>query len=212
VFGIQQSSDVMSGDCFAVMVGLHIKINGLVLPFMEIRPHRQSLTHSCLAVCFLMLEQAKHDLEYTEEIEQMMAVRGSKRIYPFYVVGITAEMAKEYGSNIKIFVDNKYFTKVLIKSFEEQKNITVEHTKINPKCIQKLLLNGPLICHIDGHAFGDYSHTSHFLVIEKMAEEKYVVINPWDGKRRKVDVEVIEATLTGLKDYVRMCPILFQLA
>jgi hypothetical protein len=59
---------------------------------MAIIPYKQTLSHSCLAACFLMLREKK----ITEVQEQELALNGSKRTYAFYVTGIPLEFAKRH--------------------------------------------------------------------------------------------------------------------
>ena len=66
---------------------------------MSITPYKQTLSHSCLAACFLMLQ----DKKFTEEDEEQMALRGSKRKYPFYVSGITMESVKSFDKKVEIY-------------------------------------------------------------------------------------------------------------
>ena len=178
---------------------------------MAITPYKQSLTHSCLAASFLMLLQEESGIEFTEKDEQEIALLGSRRIYPFYVVGITLEIAKRYGSEIKVHVDNKYFGGILSKSFVEEKNISVETKAVSLKLIRELLEIGSLICHVDMHGLGDYSHASHFIIIEKAVSETFTILDPWDGKKKRVSDKTLENAIYELKHQVKMCPLLFSL-
>lgn len=175
---------------------------------MEIKPYQQSLTHSCLVASFLMILEAEKDKTFKKEDEQQLALKGSQRTYPFYVVGITAEIAKEYKTKIQVFADNKFFTDVLKKSFKD-KNIAVSHEKITISLIRKLLAKNRLISHVDIHGLGDYSHASHFVVIEKANGKTFTIIDPWTGKRRNITEMTLEKAISELKNEVKMCPLLF---
>jgi ABC-type bacteriocin/lantibiotic exporter with double-glycine peptidase domain len=87
--------------------------------------------------------------------------------------------------------------------------ITV-HKKINLQFIAEVLNKKPLICHIDDHALGDYSHASHFIVLEKATEKSVQIIDPWTGKRKKINKFTLERAITELKNQVKMCPLLFS--
>ena len=178
---------------------------------MEIKPYKQSLTHSCLVASFLMILEAEKNQQFTKEKEQQLALKGSQRTYPFYVVGVTAEIAKEYKTKIQVLADNKFFTNVLRDSFSEEKSINVEYQKITPALIRKLLNKNLLVCHIDTHALGDYSHASHFIVIEKVSGKVFTIIDPWTGERRKITEKTLERAIKELKNNVKMCPLLFLL-
>ncbi len=173
--------------------------------------YKQSLTNSCLAACFLMLLQAQKGISFSEAEEQDLALRGSKRKYPFYVVGIPTEVALTYNTRIKIFVDNKFFTDVLQKAFAEQKNITVVHEPITEDLIRKEVTKKPVICHIDTNALGDYSHASHFIILEKMTENMVSIIDPWTGEGKRISNKTLEQAIYDLKTQVKMCPLLLTL-
>lgn len=174
---------------------------------MAITPYQQTLTHSCLAACFLMLQEK----QFTALDEQGFALKGSSRDYPFYVVGISAEFVKKYDRKIKIYADNNFFTTTLQKAFLSNKKITVIHKKITMPFITELLNEKPIICHIDDHALGDYSHASHFIILEKATEEFIDIIDPWSGKRKKISKSTLTEAVNDLKIHIKMCPLLFSI-
>lgn len=174
---------------------------------MVITPYKQMLTHSCLAACFLML----YGERFTEHDEQEIALDGSKRIYPYYVVGIPMEFFKKFDCKITIYVDNKFFTSILEKSFMLEKRVSIVHKKITDKFIIELLKIQPIICHIDNHALGDYSHASHFIILEKATEKFIYVIDPWSGKRKRMINTKLEEAISDLKNQIKMCPLLFSI-
>lgn len=178
---------------------------------MDIQPYKQSLTFSCLAASFLMILEKEKEIEFNEITEQEIALLGSRRIYPFYVVGITTEMVKKYGHKVKVIADNKYFANILDKSFSDQKDISVEAKPITAMFIRELVEEQPVVCHIDDHGLGDYSHASHFIVIEKGGKGSFTVVDPWTGKRKRITDKTLENAIYELKTHVKMCPLLFHL-
>jgi hypothetical protein len=176
----------------------------------EIIPYKQSLSHSCLVACFMMLLKQKYGIAYSPKDEEEILLKGMRRIYPFYVVGVPKEVFNHFGKKITILVDNKYFTNFLHKSFND-KNLTVQHHKINIALIRKLLQKTPIICHIDDHHLGDYSHASHFVVIEQ-ATEKFLIVDPMHGEKKWISEETLEKAIQDLKKHIKMCPLVFYLS
>lgn len=174
---------------------------------MEIKPYKQSLTHSCLAACFLMLNKKS----FTENDEQQLALNGSKRTYPLYIVGIPMEFSTKFQKGVTVYVDNKYFAEVLGKHFIENKKIKVIHKPIIKLLIRDLLKEDSLICHIDDHVLGDYSHSSHFIILESATEKFVQIIDPWSGERKKISMDTLLESIKELKTQVKMCPLLFSL-
>ncbi len=174
---------------------------------MVITPYKQTLSHSCLAACFLMLYGEK----FTESDEHELALNGSKRIYPFYVVGIATEFVRKFDCKITIYADNKHFTSILQKSFMRETRVSVAHKKITQVFIAELLKRQSIICHIDDHALGDYSHASHFIVLEKTTEKFITILDPWSGDKKRITMAKLEEAISDLKNQIKMCPLLFTL-
>lgn len=178
----------------------------------QIKPYRQTLSHSCLVACFLMLLQSKYQLDFTESDEEKLAVKGSKRTYPFYVAGVTAEITKNFKKDIKVIVDNKFFAGVLSKVFNDIDQISINVDRVNIKNIEKYLKYGPLICHVDIHGLGDYSHSSHFIVVEDIKGEKVGIIDPLSGKKSYIGNSKLVIAIQEVRGVVKMSPLLFYLA
>lgn len=178
---------------------------------MEVIPYKQSLSHSCLVACFLMIHKTQFGIDFTEEDEQRLALKGSRRIHPFYVAGVPIEIAREFNKNIVVYVDNKFFTSVLDKAFTGITNIRAEHKPAAIKFIRELLTAGPVICHIDTNALGDYSHSSHFIVVKRSMGTMFLIVDPWTGTERRISEKTLEKAIAGIKKEVKMCPLLFTL-
>lgn len=174
---------------------------------MEITPYKQTLTHSCLAACMLILSKN----QFTEAEEQELGINGSQRTYPLYVVGIPLEFVKRFDRKISVYVDNKFFASVLEEAFLQDERLTVCHKKITISFIRELLKQGPLICHIDDHALGDYSHASHFIILERATEKYVYIVDPWSGERKRIIYAKLEAAINDLKTRIKMCPLLFSI-
>jgi len=153
-----------------------------------------------------MLANSKNNLR---KLEEKVVFNGLSRKYPFYLVGQIEEFLKSSRIKLKIYVDNNYFTKVLSKSFKN-KQVKLIHKKISINTIKELLKKFPLICYIDYHAFGDYSHYPHFIVIESESETKLNIIDPLFGKRQKISKNKLDIAIKELREHIKMCPILIQ--
>jgi hypothetical protein len=149
--------------------------------------------------------------KFTKSDEQELALNGSKRTYPFYVAGIPIEFAKKFECKITIYADNKFFASVLQKAILEENRISVVHKKVTIPFITKLLGENPIICHIDDHSLGDFSHASHFVVLEKSTEKFFFLIDPWSGKRKKIAKNTLVEAINSLKTQIKMCPLLISI-
>lgn len=77
--------------------------------------------------------------------------------------------------------------------------------------IRELLENGPLICQVDDHSLGDYSHASRLIVLERATDKFVQIIDPWRGERRKISSAKLDESINDLKNRIKMCPLLFTL-
>ena len=143
-------------------------------------------------------------------MEQSICTKGLQRIYPLYVVGIPAECVKQCKIKIRIVADNNYFARILHKAFAAHSTISVVQEKITITRIKALLKQQPLICHIDDHALGGFSHVSHFVVLEKeLPGDRVLLIDPWTGKQKRLSLAALEGSIHSLKTHIKMCPLLF---
>lgn len=176
---------------------------------MTITPYKQTFSHSCLVTCFLMLLKDKYNINFTAKDEEKVLLKGMSRQYPFYVSGIPQEVFNYFKKKIIIDVDNKFFTKILAKS--TKRGITVKHHKITTQHIRTLVNTSPVICHIDDNYFGDYSHASHFIIIEKATEKRFQIVDPMHGTKSWISNKKLESSILSLKKHIKMCPLLLYL-
>jgi len=176
-----------------------------------VTPYRQTLSHSCLIACFLMLLNSRYDINFSSKDEENLSLKGMSRKHPFFVVGMVKEIFKKYKKKINLVVNNRYFTNILIKLIKDKKNFNVHYRKIDIATIKALLKKNALICHIDNNHLGDYSHSSHFIVLEKDSGKRVTIIDPLAGKRRLISYKKLEESIKSLRGHVKMCPLLFYL-
>ena len=177
----------------------------------EILPYKQSLSHGCLVADFLMLLKAKHGTNFSEKDEVQVLLKGMKRTHLFYIVGISKEFFNRYKRKVNVIVDNKYFTNILIKGFNDRNNFNILHNKITIPLIRELLKKQPLICHIDDNYLGDYSHASHFIILEKATNKKILIVDPMSGKKSLISDKKLHDSILSLKKHIKMCPLIFYI-
>lgn len=177
----------------------------------EILPYKQTLSHGCLAADLLMLLKMKYGTDFRENDEANILLSGMKRMYPFYVVGVPKEFFNKYRRKISIIVDNKYFTNVLVKGFKDKNNFNIQHKKITISLIRELLEEQPIVCHVDDNYFGDYSHASHFIILEKTVNKKILIVDPMSGRKTLISDKKLGDSILSLKKHIKMCPLLFYL-
>lgn len=173
------------------------------------KAYKQKTGQGCFVSCLLMLNSEKFGGNINRKDEESILLRGLDRKYTFPAIGVPKEIFKRFGKKINIIVDNKYFTNFLIKKIRDRKNFNVFHKKINPSLVRELLKNGPIACHIDDNLLGDYSHASHFIIIEKSTPGGFGIIDPWYGKRRIISEKTLTRAILSLKKHIKMCPLIY---
>lgn len=158
-----------------------------------------------------MLIQNKYDIAPTKTVEEEISLKGSNRKHLFDVTGIPIEVSKKFDKKITTFVDNQFFTKVLEKEFKKTK-VSAKHEKITIKLIRKLTGKNPIILHVDDHYLGDYSHVSHFVIVEKSKNNRFLIVDPWYGRKKWINQQTIENAIQSLKKHIKMCPLIYTLA
>jgi len=158
-----------------------------------------------------MLHRQKYNLKFGPKDESELLLAGMNRQYLYYVIGVPKEIFKRYGKKIGIVVDNEFFTNDLIKGFGDKENFNIYQGKINLETIRGLVGKGPVICHIDNNYLGDYSHASHFVIIEEIIGDKVSIVDPVDGKRKTVSSKVLIDSIDSLRYHIKMCPLLYYL-
>lgn len=173
---------------------------------MHIVPYQQSLSNSCLAASLLMVSGKK----VTPKLEESVCIRGSKRRYDLYVVGVPFEFCLQTRQKLSVYVDNRFFANLLAKQFAQNRLVSVTHRKVDLKLLRELSAERPIVCHIDDHFLGDYSHCSHFVVVEKISKSMATLIDPYYGKRSRISCKTLVRAIASLKQHIRMCPLIFQ--
>jgi len=173
---------------------------------MDITPLKQKYYHGCLVTCFLMISKMTD-----QSIEQRIFFEGEKRKLDNYVSNMLFSFVGNTKLSLEVFVDNKYFAESLSKELKrQQKSIIIVQQKITAALIDKMLEKGEVILHIDDNYLGDYSHASHFIVIERKVGDKYSVIDPISGTRKTISQPKLEASILSLKAHIKMCPLLIR--
>lgn len=175
----------------------------------KIVPYKQNLSHGCLAASLLMLWNSKKGKLPVRKNEELILFKGMDRKYEFYVTGLCEEFVNLANLKLSVYVNNNYFKNVLKKYFKN-KNVTVLYKKIDLLTIQDLLKKGPLILHIDDNALGDYSHASHFIFIYGFSGNFFNVIDPWDGKIKRISKTKMLNAIKLLRTHIKMCPLIIQ--
>lgn len=166
---------------------------------MTIKPYKQTSCESCLPVCLLLLSEG----ETNQEKELSLLFAGLKGLRDSYAFGILEAFVSSYARPVTLFVDNKYFTNFLRKN-NYSSLINIVNKPVN------LDFETPSIVYLDSQVLGGYSHAPHFVIIEKMVGDVCYIIDPWEGKRKRVKKEKLTEAIKSLKYYLKYCPLVIK--
>lgn len=167
-----------------------------------LKKFKQKTCEGCLPVCLLLLINEKITLE--SELE--LLTEGFKRSRESYALGVVCEFSSKYRKKVTIFVDNKIFFRKLLTN---EPCIQLICQKIDSKFLSELQV--PFILYLDSNVTGTYEHSPHFVIIEKRIKDKFLIIDPWKGKRRRLGVEKIEKGVVSLRNHLKFCPLVIKL-
>lgn len=174
---------------------------------MEVHPLKQQFYHSCLVTSLLMISQMTD-----QSMEERIFTEGEKRRFNYYLSGILESFVDNTMLSVELTVDNKFFAEELIKNqFKKNKRIKIKQEKVTVKLIKQLLLTQPLIINLDNKFLGDFSHSSHYVVVEKIiANGKLQLIDPLTGGKKILTEEKLEEAILSLKTHIKMCPLVIR--
>lgn len=172
---------------------------------MKIKRYKQTAYETCLPVCLLLASGQ----EVSPEEEMRLFIEGIKNRPDNYLLGMVESFVGNYGLGVEIYVDNKYFWKYLnLRKRINDKRIYLLHQPISPEFITKQLF--PYLLYLDINLLGVYSHSPHFVVVESQKKQKYSLVDPWSGRRRKIDKEIVYEAIESLRTHLKFCPLLIK--
>lgn len=173
---------------------------------MKITPYKQMTSLSCLPACLLMCWSTKFD----KTDEQNLLFRGLPFTPDIYHIGIINEFVKKYKQPLKVWVDNKYFSKILT-SLPISPRLKIAFTKINLILIKRILeKERPFIVYLDMFYLRNSFHSPHFAVVEGKRKERMVIVDPWKGCKFLMSDNLLDKSIDSLRKYLNFCPILVE--
>ncbi len=174
----------------------------------KINLFKQSYHHSCLATVLLMISGFKD-----QKLEEKIYLEGENRKYGYYLNDMLASFVKYSGKSINVLVDNKFFTKKLAQDLKEPpKQIRIVHRKINSETVSDIVRKQPAVVYIDYNFMGDYSHSSHFVVVNSIRkDDHFEIFNSIDGKNKFFTAKKLDNAIFSLKNHIKMCPIIITM-
>lgn len=171
---------------------------------MFIRVIKQKTCEGCLPACLLSLIGRN----VTLKAELGLLLGGFRKNRENYAIGILHHFVSKYGKQAKVYVHNKYFFKKL-RTLVTSSDIDLKHEKINLQLINKLEI--PFILYLDDRILRKSIHYPHFVIVERKHKNRFVLIDPWDGRRKWFSEKKLMRAVLSLKNYLNFCPLLITI-
>lgn len=164
--------------------------------------YKQKYYHSCLVVSLLMAANLGQDLE------EKIYFNGEDRKYFCYIDSMLATFLKLTGKNIECIVDSKYLAENFKKSLAKfNDEIAIKAEAVTAERVLQLVAVRPVVVHLDDNYLGDYSHCSHFVLVNSLRKDgRLEILDPWDGKRKFLTAEQLDRAFLSLKNHIKMSP------
>lgn len=177
---------------------------------MKVIPYKQTTSLSCLPSCLLMCFKAQTGAEFDKIDEQNLLFKGLLFTPDIYHIGIINEFVKKYKQSVRVWVDSKYFSKILT-GLPISPRLKIEFGKINSFFIRQILEKGkPFIIYLDMFYLRNSIHSPHFVVVEGKRKERMVIVDPWKWCRFLMKKNQLDDSIDSLRKYLNFCPILIE--
>lgn len=170
-----------------------------------IQNYEQSTFESCLAVDLLNLVGTKISQNKEREVIDY-ALDFSK---DNFTIGHLDFIAKKFNAELDFYVDNKPFFN-FIKKINFSNKINLLQEKIDLKLIDSLIKISPVIIYVDSYFLWKVSHYPHFIMVIEKSKNSYKIFDPWDGKIKHINSNILSRAIISLRNLLKFCPQLIQ--
>lgn len=165
----------------------------------------QSTYESCLAWCLLYLAGEKQTLQREMEIVDH-SLRFTKKDFTIGHLEAVSDKFKE----MQLFIDTDFRHECnSVAQLRKSKNIRLDPCNVVavvPLYLEEARIKRPFIVYLDAFVLWGYRHYPHYIIVLKEEEEKYHILDPWDGKTRIVPEQQILDGMVMLKEYLGFAP------
>jgi len=171
---------------------------------LRLRISEQTTSETCLPVCLISLLRYKGiKIKSSEELKILIA--GLKFTKLDYSTGQLAYVCGKYKVNIEQYIDYLLFYEVLSR-LRYTKRLKLINKRIDLELLKRLTKNSPVIVYIDKYYLDRIYHYSHFVILKSINNKTSVILDPWDGKERKVETRLLIRAIQSLRNKLKISP------
>lgn len=166
--------------------------------------YRQTTYETCLAVCLFQAVDRINPIKINQILE-LQCINYSMKFSKYdFVIGHLNYIVKRFNVDVVRIVDNQCFY-VNIRN-KALKNIKTIARKIDLDLINEFLKNTFPIVYIDAYYLFKYNHYPHFITIIEKINNSYKIFDPWDGKEKVIDSDMLDNSIISLREYLKFYP------
>jgi len=172
---------------------------------------KQKHPETCLAKCLMILLEKGKNQKIPDKYELELLIFSLKYERENIARGHLEKIVKDFKVNIDWYVDSKIFFD-FVKKMHLPKQVSLIQKKINLNFIDKLL-DKPVILYLDRfHLWNKKDglyykyHYPHFIIITKKIGEFYEIIDPDDGKIKKIESKKLSKAIISMRNHLWMSP------
>ncbi len=177
--------------------------------------YQQVLPDSCLPACLLMvLSELKVIPKPSLALETEILIEGGKLGRLNRSFGHLSYTVNKYQLR-GVYCAEKQWVLAEAKSIQNNSQdncIALRKQIINTENIKKLLAFGPVIVGVDNYTFNHDFHFPHFVLVEKIKDQNFQLIEPWQGKRLIVSETTLQDAINNLENTILYWKELIQIA
>ncbi|MBI3486094.1 hypothetical protein HY025_04095 [Candidatus Daviesbacteria bacterium] len=164
----------------------------------------QTTIETCLSMCLMaLLDQKGINVPACEEIK--ILIEGLKFTKFDYTTGHLVYVSSKYDVAIEQYIEFPIFYKFLSK-YKYPSKLKLICKKINKKLMIKLLKTSPIIIYVDSYYISGSVHISHLVILEKLDDNLAIILDPWDGKRKKIETKLLVRSIQSLRNKLKISP------
>lgn len=166
-----------------------------------LEPYKQILPDTCLPSCLGMyLEYLGKSQNLNLEFETDVLIKGGKIGRVNRTFGHLCYVCREFNLEGLYVTNDKDMHAGALEIESKYSGVDIKSVKgnITIRYISDLLDKAPVILGVDNYYFNKDFHFPHFVFIEKQEGKEFVLIEPWQGVRMRVDSALLEKAMEGL--------------
>lgn len=178
--------------------------------------YKQKHPETCLAKCLMIVLEKVKNKKVPARYELELLIFSLKYGRENIARGHLEKVVGDFNITVRWQVDSKIFFD-FIKKMNLPKQISIIKEKVNLKSIDKHIEN-PAILYVDRFYLWDKEselyykyHYPHFIIVNKKYGRFYEVIDPDDGKIKKIESKKLSMAILSLRNRLWISPQIIQL-